>query len=85
MPGHCLVVGLPLRQDLRHSRSEPGKVVNRGIQHLFHLGIVYLWGVMRLLLRLKCCDAVVEVTRRGACAGSAGKVNLKLEVEQHLP
>lgn len=40
---------------------------------------------MRYLSRLKGCDAVVEVTRRGACAGSAGKVNLKLGVERHLP
>lgn len=78
MPVHSLVVGLPLRQDLRHSRSEPGKVVNRSIQHLFHSVMVYRWSVMRLLLRLTSCDAVVEVVRGGAYAGSTGKVNLKL-------
>lgn len=85
MPGHSLVVGLPLRQDLRHSRSEPSKVVNRVIQHLFHCDMVCCWSVTRQLLWLKSCDAVVEVTKRGACAGSAGKVSLKLGVEQHLP
>ena len=40
---------------------------------------------MRLLLRLKSCDAVVEVVRGGRIRGIDREGQFKAWVEQHLP